>query len=242
MPLDLSKNAYLLGDDGWYRTSFQRIAPPDRAIEVLAQDSVVHIPNVFLVNNLPVMMAVKRAYRIYTVQLPKLSLKTTFSLQDGFLRPEFYPRQNEMGFIYSESYWTPPANMKMYFSIRIDGRGVQCQTNYAYLYVRHATVDGNFKLILPNQFSDGRICLGNRALESLIDSTHQGLFQSVLGLLDRSVWNLDQLPDNTRMERARSMMKIHPVTGESGPYDNSFGDWTTFLARINTTTHLEAMP
>lgn len=216
-------------DVGLVRLTPQVLGGADVALQALANNISARTYNAFKVNDLPVKLITKREQVVCCLKLRELPIKTTFSLLEGKMVPEF---TNNRDFLQGDKIWTPPESMKLHFCVRCQFQPWKAME--IYFFAQHTDDGSTYKLPLPNQYGDGRLCLGDN-LGRLSGATLPELLAKVLDLLKNSTWNTDQLPD---MAKAKAMFKWNPASGE---VVHETEDWTELCTPLNTVAMQEIL-
>lgn len=220
-----------------------RVSDAESVLTQLSGEMAIELHKVFPVSISDKVISadfmVRRNSCVARLKLNFLSIKTTYSVTEKFMCPEFQPTENTQGFIFRECQWVPPATMNLFFAIKMIADGAKFCVENAVLFAKHSTLPGFWKLPLPNQYADGRICLGNTLHETRCPSRAE-LVQKIAQLLDTSIWNTDQMPT---MSSSRAMFRFNPSTNETLPPDLPRGsDWPSYCIAVNNPIMGEAIP
>lgn len=174
----------------------------DKILQEFADNAAVLAPRAFtLADGRIVDMAVRKDLVIVSLPLPSLTLATSFSIREtNVLTPEFVPNRT---FVRLAPVWPGPEGMSLRVCMGMtprDGRYFPGNTQV----FAHDAEKRTFKLPLPNQFGDGKLCLGD-SLNAVSEPLLPALIEKVLRAIAMTGWNADQLPD---MGRARSMFRF----------------------------------
>ncbi len=222
--MDFSKPYYLFDNEspnGLLRIEpvIRRVVNSDDALRACQTDIAIRIPAAFDVNNnlglKPVGLSVKKEYTIACCRITKVKLDTYFVLVPtegpvpAFFTPCFAQSPEAMGLPRQESVrlnlsWQIPNDMVMFFAAKMNFNGSGWKPSIPLFFgravnPRNQEEQGFFRLPLPNQYGDGKMCLGD-AERHIADPSLQGAFQKELDLFCNSTWNTDAAPiiANTR--------------------------------------------
>lgn len=240
------KPYFAFGDDGaLYRfLAPTRVLNAESALASLASNAPLQLRSIFIIDGQPVHLALKKTHAILAMRITNLTLNTFFRLSGGVLVPEFKPRFGLDEYLDIHGLWQPPVTMKLWFAVNVQLAAspmLPFRNDNPFLVAQHtgsdASVAGFWKLPLPNQYGDGRLCLGD-TFHEIAYANLQDHMLACKKLLDTSAWNTDQLP---LMSAAQEMFKLDPLTNQRPvPVPGPTWNWTAFCTRVSNPVMMEA--
>ncbi len=255
--LNMDQTVYLIGQDhqtnavSLYRMgSPARIGNADLLLKQFATETPTVISRAFTMETpwgeraIPVF----RRQSIYwcSVRLTKLPLRTMYRVvepnADLARGLDFRPiipvfQQNNQNTAFDLAIeWPVPTTMNLFFGSGFqfhDGhRRYQNTANILFATYKVASgpnpYPGCFQLPFPNQFDDGRVCLG-AGVDRILAPCLADAFKETIGLLNASRWNHDQLSVDIQA-RAAALFRLHPET--NAPLDPPLV-WTSYCRAKN---------
>lgn len=231
MPYDTSRPGLAWQDSG----EMYRIPPwtlvvggVDKMMQQYAAERPLSVANAFEVDGQMVKVGLKPAYTLLSTVIKTLPMRTTFSVLDGRIVPEF---QEGPEFLRRELSWRAPSSMKLYFALKVSAPSVGVFVIHKPFLFATDGVPGFWKLPLPNQYGDGPLCLGSTC-EDKRGRTLVEIWTEGWNLFKGSTWNRDQLPS---MAHSKALFKFNPANNETIPVEN----WTAFCTRWSHSCHAE---
>lgn len=202
--------------DQMYKVVRTPCPDPNAALKAAAGQAAVRIPALFKINDEPVIAACNPAGQMtLAARVKKLKLRTTFITDRGKLVPRFTPNPPENAVVI-EPEWTVPSGIKLFFGLQAQFTG-HWKAIMGYLFFQ-CGVPGTWKLPLPNQYPDGRLCMGND-LQRIAAGTAAECLQMGIDSLNNSTWGTDFIPDITK---THMVFKFDPATMKQLACD---GNW-----------------
>lgn len=179
-----------------------RVSGAEKILEAVALNMGCAVNGAFMCGERTIRLNCKQGYIVMSCPIAQLNLKTTFSIRNGFLVPEFIV---DPSFLSLNLPWPVPPTMKMYFAVKAQPN--QWRPAHACLFVRIEGQPGSFRMPISNTYADGRICLG-RSYGDMREPTLQGVMEKSLTLLDNASWNADLMEDGWSMNSTRELFKF----------------------------------
>lgn len=138
----------------------------------------------------------------WTVEMPRIVLRTSFKMDRDHLVPNFSGDGIDMPL-----FWTPPSSCKLAFMVIEKMRTSSSRwLNFAYLFAINSD-NRCYRLPLANIYADCKLCLGE--FESTGATSHAVILKA-LDQFDKSEWNSDLWRQDENGAHTMAMFRFKP--------------------------------
>lgn len=224
------------------RTSLSNI---DAHLRDLATEVPVILPHTALVESLPVISVATPKRLVLAVKCPTIRLTTHWALRPN-LRRASGPGRLVPNFVRDSSdpmmspEWRPPTDMRAWFMVTFlaesgSGNLPFFRVNASYLAATCTAADNQslYKFPLPNNYTNGKMCLGPNiaSLQPSVTTPVLETFQGAYHMFVNNAWNQDLL-DGTPPALIESCFSFNAETNEQIATP---ADWPNQWTRMSNT-------
>ena len=181
----------------------------DAILECLTGHIARKSKRLFSLNGQPVGVALlnDNSIAFCSVRLPVLNLNSTIKTDGSLVIPSFEEKGD-----YVTLRWTPPMDMKLIYTAKLEFTGSLWQSGMGYIFAFFSSTQV-YRVPLPNVYNDCSICNGRNG-DPYAGDTIMDCFSNSLSDFNSSKWNADLIHDsvNGMFVESQRMFRFEPTS------------------------------